>query len=148
MMTRIAISPVGAANVVRMMGQLAGSKKLPFSGIGVFDGDQPTANGCAKLPGAEAPGRVVFMGLKAQNWSRLHERFGIGAGDLHSYLDDTVLRPDHHRWPALVGNRVLKSAASVWETLATEWCRVCLADADRDALVGAIRGALPGHTHQ
>lgn len=143
LLARIRISPVGPDNVVRVMGQIADQGKLHHPGLGVLDGDQAESQGCVRLPGDDVPERVVFLGLKAKNWGALHERFGIGAGDLHNYLDDAVLSPDFHRWPALVGDRVLKSSTSVWEVMATEWCRVCLADADRDALAAAVRATLP-----
>jgi len=141
--SRIKISPVGPANVVAMMGKLAHDNKLPQPGLAVLDGDQPTSTGCVTLPGNDAPERVVFLGLKQHNWAMLHERFGIGAGSLHTYLDDALLNPHFHQWPSLVGDRILKSATSVWETMATEWCRVCLTDVDRDVIVEAIQATLP-----
>ncbi|WP_257311378.1 ATP-dependent nuclease [Geothrix fuzhouensis] len=143
LMSRIRISPVGPANVVAMMGKLAAAGKLPQPGLGVLDGDQAAADGCARLPGEDAPERVVFLELRDRNWGNLHDRFGIGAGDLHTYLEDAVLSPDFHRWPSLVGDRILKSATSVWETMATEWCRECLADDDRDMVVDAVKTILP-----
>ena len=143
LLSRIRISAVGPANVVRVMGQLAADGKLPQRGTAMLDGDQELAPGCTRLPGGEPPERVVFLGLRAANWGALHERFGVGAGDLHTYLEDAVLNPDFHRWPALVGDKILKSGTSVWETMATEWCRVCLQDADRDTVVNAIKGVLP-----
>lgn len=142
-LSRIKLAPVGPANVVRVMGQLAASDKLPHRGLAILDGDQEAAAGCERLPGGDAPERVVFLALRAKNWGQLHERFGIGAGDLHTYLEDAVLNPDFHRWPSLVGDRIIKSSASVWEVMATEWCRTCLADADRDSLVAAIQAKLP-----
>jgi hypothetical protein len=95
------------------------------------------------LPGNDAPERVVFLGLRDRNWGSLHDRFGIGAGDLHTYLEDAILNADFHRWPSLVGDRILKSATSVWETMATEWCRECLTDEARDSVVDAVKAALP-----
>lgn len=143
LMSRIKLSPVGPANVVSMMGRLASEGKLPHPGIAILDGDQVGAPGCVRLPGEDAPERVVFLGLRERNWSNLHERFGIGAGDLHTYLEDALLNPDFHRWPSLVGDRILKSATSVWEIMTTEWCRTCLTDASRDEIVEAIQSVLP-----
>jgi len=143
LISRVRISPVGPANVVRVMGQLASENKLPNRGMAILDGNQEASPGCSRLPGVDAPERVVFLGLRAKNWGRLHERFGIGAGDLHTYLEDALLNADFHRWPALVGDRILKSATSVWETMATEWCRECLPQADRDTLIGSIKAVLP-----
>ncbi|WP_304306710.1 ATP-dependent endonuclease [Pseudacidovorax intermedius] len=141
-LSRVRISPVGPANVVRVMGQLALAGKLPHPGLGIQDGDQGDAPGCIGLPGADAPERLVFLGLKAKNWGRLHERFGIGAGELHTYLDDAVLDADFHRWPTLIGNRIIKSSTSVWEIMAAEWCRECLDKADRDNLVSSVKTKL------
>jgi hypothetical protein len=142
--SRIRISSVGPANVVRMMGELALTGKLPYKALGVVDGDTEVARGCIALPGTHAPEKVVFGALKARGWARLDERFGIGAGDLHTYLDDALLDPDFHRWPALVGDRIIKSSVSVWETVATEWCRECLSTHDRDRIVNAISSLLTG----
>lgn len=143
LLSRLRISPVGPENVVRVMGQIASKGKLHHRGLGVLDGDQAPSEGCIVLPGGDVPERVVFWGLKAHNWGALHERFGIGAGDLHAYLEDALLNADFHRWPALVGDRVLKSSTSVWEVMATEWCRICLTQQDRDTLVDAVRATLP-----
>jgi hypothetical protein len=49
-----------------------------------------------------------------------------------------MLDPDFHKWTTAVGDRVIKSAISVWETLATEWCRSCLEDGERDRIVNEI----------
>jgi predicted ATPase len=142
-LSRIRISSVGPANVVRIMGELAANRKLPQPGLGVLDGDQAVSAGCILLPGGDAPERVVFQGLRAKAWARLHERFGIGAGDLHTYLDDAILDPNFHRWPTLVGDRIVKSTVSVWEILVTEWCKECLAEPDRDQFVASVEGLLP-----
>jgi hypothetical protein len=53
-----------------------------------------------------------------------------------------MLEPDHHQWTALVGNNVRMSATMVWDILATEWCKSCLASEARDAFVQAVLEAL------
>lgn len=141
-MSRIKISAVGPANVVAMMGKLGQDGKLPQPGLGILDGDQQLAPGCIVLPGNDTPEKVVFQGLRDVNWASLHERFGIGAGDLHTYLEDAMLNDEFHRWPTMVGDRILKSATSVWETMVTEWCRVCLDDEVRDNFVAEIKAKL------
>ena len=143
LISQVKVSPVGPANVVAMMGKLALEGKLPQRGLGILDGDQESKPGCVLLPGALAPEKVVFQGLRDQNWGALHERFGIGAGDLHAHLEDAMLNEDFHLWPTLVGDRILKSRTSVWETMATEWCRLCLDDQVRDDFVQAVRDTLP-----
>jgi hypothetical protein len=55
-----------------------------------------------------------------------------------------MLEPDHHRWNAKVGDQVLKSSTSVWEILASEWCKSCLNQDDRELLAQGIEAALNG----
>lgn len=85
---------------------------------------------------------MVYRELEAKNWPNLDARFGIGAGTLHSALEDAMLEPDHHRWNSHVGDRIRKSSHIVWDTLASEWCRNCLDPADLRKLVDAIQKVL------
>lgn len=142
LLPRIKISPVGPSNVVILMGSLAHAGKLPHKSLSVLDGDVPVSDGCVQLPGDVAPERVVFQGLREAGWPNLDARFGVGAGDLFGYLEDAMLTPDHHKWPSLVGDRVLKSSQSVWEVLATEWCRSCLQEPQRNNIFEAIQHLL------
>jgi len=142
LLARVRISPVGPANVVRMMGKLAVADRLEQKGLGVLDADMEEAGGCILLPGSDAPERVVFEGLRDHSWPNVSERFGIGAGDLLTYLEDAMLDGDHHKWPSLVGDRVIKSATSVWEIMATEWCRECLDDQERERITSKVREIL------
>lgn len=141
LLRRIEIDPVGPANVVGMLGTLGKAKKLPYNSLAITDGDHPYPD-CQKLPGDLAPERIVFNGLKALNWARLSDRFGIGAGTLFTVLDDALLEPDHHKWPTVVGDQVAKSSTSVWESLCTEWCKVCLDSKTREALASAVLAAI------
>jgi predicted ATPase len=136
---RLQIAVVGPANVVRLLGQLAHENKLPYKkALGILDGDKDSGSGCVVLPGTEAPERVVFTDLKELNYSELPQRFGVGAGDLFTFLDDAQLQPNHHDWNSSVGNRVLRSSASVWEILCNQWCKLgCRADA-RKAIMDVI----------
>jgi predicted ATPase len=140
---RIQLVTVGPSNVVKILGDLSSKGRLPSPGLGVLDGDEAPATGCIVLPGGRAPERVVFEGLKAKGWPDLPARFGTGAGDLLTWLEDAMLAPDHHGWTAAVGDRVIKSSASVWETMAGQWVKTCLEDADRKAIIEAIKAQLP-----
>jgi len=142
LLLRIRLSPVGPTNVVSLMGQLSVNNRLPHRSIAILDGDADPSPGCIQLPGDSAPEVVVFQGLRNAGWPNLDQRFGIGAGSLFQYLEDAILTPDHHKWTTQVGDRVVKSAGSVWETLTSEWCRSCLQVAERDSLVAAIEGLL------
>lgn len=137
LLRRISIGSVGPSNVVELLGKLGKERKLPYKSLAIVDGDHPS-HGCLALPGNYAPERVVYSQLKAKNWPNLPDRFGIGAGDLLAALEDAMLEPDNHRWNSSVGDKVLKSAHSVWEILSTEWCKSCLLESDRLALADAI----------
>ncbi|NTZ87115.1 DUF2813 domain-containing protein [Burkholderia metallica] len=134
---RITISAVGPSNVVSLIGQLGRNGRLPYRSVAVIDGDHDDPN-CVRLPGDLAPERIVFTQLRERNWPNLPERFGIGAGTLLTALEDAMLAPDHHDWTRLVGDRVHKSSASVWEILANEWSRTCLDAADCQRIADAI----------
>lgn len=141
LLQRISIYPVGAANVVKTMGRLAVDGKLPRKGLGMVDGDHRDEI-CSYLPGEVAPERFVYSQLRDSEWAGLPERFGVGAGTLFTVLEDVMREPNHHKWNALVGDRIRKSSQSVWETMVDEWCKVCLTDAERQRLVEDINVAL------
>jgi predicted ATPase len=143
LLSRLAIVPVGPSNVVQIMGNLAQKNKLPYKSIAVLDGDTAVSDGsCLSLPGTEAPERLIFKELKDLGWPDLPARFGIGAGTLLTYLDDAILEPNHHKWTSMVGDRVIKSGTSVWETLVNQWCKSCLKNDAREALFREIRNVL------
>lgn len=144
-LSHIKLTPVGSANVVAVMGNLASEGKLPQPGLGILDGDQDSKKGCINLPGKRAPEQVVFNGLREKNWGQLSNRFGIGAGSLHSYLEDAMLNEDFHIWPERVGDKILKSKTSVWETMTTEWCRTCLSEETREAFASSVKSILPNN---
>lgn len=139
LLQRVDIAAVGPANVVQMLGSLAIANKLPYKkAIAFVDGDTEVSSGCGKLPGSEAPERVVFADLKQKDYQDLSERFGIGAGDLFMFLDDAQTQPDHHDWTSFVGDKVLKSKLSVWELLCNQWCKLGCRIDERKAIVDRI----------
>ena len=139
---RIGISAVGASNVVTMLGKLSVDKKLPYKSIAFLDGDSMPSQGCTLLPGTEAPEKVVFKALKEKNWAQLSDRFGLGAGGLYADLDDVLLNPEHHQWTTLIGDKTRKSRHHVWETMTSEWSKLCLGKPEVDRVVNAIKAAL------
>ncbi|WP_081656598.1 ATP-dependent nuclease [Brevibacillus thermoruber] len=139
---RLSFIDVGPANVVRLLGALAINKKLPYKALGVLDGDCDESPGCIKLPGDSAPEIVVFKGLKEKNWGNLPERFGMGAGNLFTVLEEVMLEPDHHTWTRIVGDKLRTSSNSVWETMVKEWVQICLADDYKESICTVIKDML------
>jgi hypothetical protein len=138
LISHIKIVPVGDSSIVRTLNTLAREGKLPSKSIGISDGDEKV-DGCLSLPGDQSPERIVFEGLKDAEWPGLSERFGIESGRLLTYIEDAMLDPDPHNWPELVGNRVNKSKAMVWEILASQWCKFCLKPDERTYLLDNIK---------
>lgn len=137
LLPRIATQCVGPSNVVAMLGELGKNGRLPYKSVAIVDGDKPDKN-CLSLPGTLAPEKMVYSDLKAKNWANLDNRFGIGAGTLHTALEDAMLDPHHHSWNTRVGDQVRKSSTSVWEILANEWCKSCLDPKVRKALADSL----------
>lgn len=134
---------VGSCSVVGTLNDLAMCGKLPYKSISVVDGDKRNEyNNCVSLPGNLAPERMIFSDLKALNWNKLDERFGIGAGLLFQYLDNAMLLPDHHDWTIYVGDKVKKSKDAVWSILVEEWCKQCLDDSTASQFINTISNAL------
>lgn len=142
LLSRIDIRPVGPTNVVQMMGRLASEGRLPYSSLSVLDGDSNATTGTILMPGKLAPERQIFADLKALEWPNLSARFGVGAGSLFTALDDAMLEPDHHNWTTMVGDKILKSSASVWEILASEWAHSCLEKSEQVRVANAIQDKL------
>jgi len=130
LLSRSRVLPAGPASTVKVLGMLGMKESLPYRSASVLDGDESTPAGCGKLPGDVAPEVKVFQDLKAKNWAKLDEAFNVGAGELFGILDDAMREPDHHLWTTLVGNRVVRSKHSVWETMCDQWVRHCLAPAE------------------
>ena len=126
------------------MRHLGKAGKLPYRSLAIVDGDHVDPN-CFRLPGNVAPERLIYGDLKSKGWPNLAERFGIGAGTLLTVLEDAMLEPDHHKWNAKVGDQIVKSSVSVWEVLASEWCRSCLDSDQRKSLSDAVTDIVNAH---
>lgn len=140
---KINTKAVGSCDVVNTLNNLCKSNKLPYKGFGIIDGDkrQEYIN-CISLPGVLAPEKMVFLDLKKLGWNNLDNRFGIGAGTLFSYLDDTILLPDHHDWTSHLGDLIKKSKNFIWATIIDEWCSQCLSIEETEAFIHSIDNKL------
>lgn len=135
---KISMQIVGSFSVVKAINDFA--DKLPYNSLSIVDGDKRQESpSCLSLPGQLAPEKQVFLDMKKLEWNHLDERFGIGAGTLFKYLDDSILDPDHHNWSANVGDKIKKSKDYVWTIMVEEWCKQCLDVTEAQALIEAIK---------
>lgn len=138
LLDKIEIIPAGSSEVLKNIGNLCEKKKFPNKSWVILDGDMEDSKGCFKLPGQEAPERVVFEELKKKSWVSLKDKFGIGPGDLFAYLEEAIQEEDHHLWCSKVGDRIMKSRDSVWESLVQAWVINCMDDDIKQEFISNI----------
>lgn len=141
-LSRINVIAAGSESVLKSLAILIEGNNMPYKSLVILDGDMSSVNGTLKLPGTEAPEIKVFSDLKERNWPNISERFGIGAGNLFSYLESAMSIGDHHQWCSYVGDRILKSRESVWEILSEEWVELFLQQDYLDELIEVIESKL------
>ena len=140
---KLFVQPVGSYSIVKMLNKLSIEGKMPCPGFGIVDGDKSKeCSNCLSFPGEMAPEKMVFQEMQEKGWNRLDERMGIGAGSLFSYLDDTILQPDHHKWTTYLGDRIKKSKDVVWTIMVEEWCKQCLDLGAADDFINKIDAKL------
>ncbi|MGL4344030.1 MAG: ATP-dependent nuclease [Cellulosilyticaceae bacterium] len=140
LLLKIQIVPAGAASVLKSLGLLCKGNKLPNKSWVVLDGDMEDAMGCIKLPGELAPEIMVFSELRDKGWPSLSGRFGIGAGDLFSFLEEAIQEEDHHKWCSKLGDRILKSRDSVWEVMVEAWVENCCTQEAKENFIREVEG--------
>lgn len=139
---RIQILPAGAANVLKSIGPNLANDKLPFKGVCFVDADETGFSGCKVLPGDNAPEVDVFQGLKKLNWANLDTDFQHGSGELFAWLDECTLEPDHHRWTAIIGDKLRLSKEIVWNTMCKSWVKNVLEPSEQQRVVDQINSEI------
>ena len=135
----------GASSVGKALGEMVQAKRFPRPSLVFVDGDQPKLTGCIRLPGEDAPERVVFDALMKTGWGGLAQRTGRN----HSEVADACIRAmatdDHHEWVSQVANRLVLGSDVLWTLMCQEWA----SGVDRltfGPLVDAVQEALAyGH---
>ena len=144
MAQRCRITPYGAASVGQALGQMVVGGRFPKPTRVFLDGDQGNAPGCINLPGDDAPERIVFEGLKNNNWLKLADRIGR----LHSAVADecsrAMLMADEHEWVALAATKLVIGGDILWQAMCSEWTRECLPQAAALKITQPIEDALLG----
>lgn len=124
-MSRTAITPVGPANTVMMLGAIASAGKLPRPGVAVVDAEQPAGPTYVRLPGSEAPEREAFGAFEDKHWTAVAERLGREAGEVLDAKDRAVQIPNHHGWSREMAKQMggTMRPSKVWEAIADVWVR-------------------------
>lgn len=140
--SRCLIVPYGAASVGQSLGQMAQGKRFPRPTCVYLDGDQPDAPGCIKLPGGDAPERVVFEAMAAIGWKDVALRVGRS----HSSVVDACTRAStfdgHHEWVRLAADELTLGGQYLWQALCSVWAKECLTPAAALNVIDPLREAL------
>ena len=142
LINRCLIVPYGAASVGQSLGQMVQGDRFPRPTRVYLDGDQPEMPGCIKLPGDDAPERVVFEGLAGIEWKDVAVRVGRS----HSELSDACARAmtfdEHHDWVRLAADDVTLAGHNLWQVMCAVWAKECLTTTQANKVVDPVREAL------
>lgn len=138
LLRRVDIVTYGAASVGKSLGQMAQGGRFRRPSIVLIDGEQDDAPGCLRLPGEDAPERVVFEALNALGWPDVATRVNRS----HSQLVDAARRamtaPNHHDWINAAADEIVTGGHDLWRAMCAVFVANCLNDGDTQAIYTAI----------
>jgi len=136
--------PYGAASVGQALGIMVSQKRFPRPSCVFLDGDQAEAIGCTRLPGDDAPERVVFSELKAKNWGKVSERTGRPHPNVSDACSQAMLSENHKEWVIRAATSLVLGGDIVWQALCAEWANNCLNGEEAKKVIQPIDDALIG----
>jgi predicted ATPase len=132
----------GAASVGYALGIMANQGRFPRPTCVYIDGDQETRDGCTRLPGSDAPERVVFGELQKQNWADLSTRLNRTFSQVADACSSAMAYADHHEWLRLAGDKLLLGTNILWHAMCAAWVATCLDDLTADTMAAPVELAL------
>lgn len=139
---RCQVIPYGGAEVGKALGTMVADGRFKRPSCVFLDGDAGSARGCLALPGEDAPERVVFEALHAENWGSLHHRTGRAFADLANACDKAMNLADHHAWVRHAATQLVVSPETLWQAMCAEWAVKCLSSEEAEATTQPIEEAL------
>ena len=140
--SRICITPFGAASVGISLGIMVGQRRFLRPSVVFLDGDQTLTDGVSILPGGDAPERVVFESLAAQEWPCIAERLDRDSSIVIDSLSRAMTLNNHHEWLKSAANPLLVGSLHLWQVLCASWVRNCAAEGELDTVILSIKDAL------
>ncbi len=144
LLSRAKLIPYGAASVGMALGIMASQNRFPRPSLVFLDGDQAAAPGCIVLPGEDAPERVVYEGLRGQNWPGVAERVARGPAETIDALNNAMALENHHDWVKFSGDRLTLGGDILWQALASSWASNCATQEQLQTISQRVRDALDG----
>jgi len=142
LLTRIVVTPYGAASVGQALGQMVETNRFTRPTVVFLDGDQDPASGCHIIPGNDAPERVVFTALAGENWRDIAGRINRPHASLVDSCQTAMTIPDHHDWIASVANSLVVGGHDLWRAMCISYVQYCLSVEAKDMVVNEIRDSV------
>jgi hypothetical protein len=133
--------PYGAASVGRALGIMNSQKRFPRPSCVFLDGDQAEQVGCIKLPGEDAPERVVFEQLRVRNWPGIAARTGRAHADVSDACNRSMSLTNHRDWIPTAATALVMGGDILWQALCAEWASACLTEEEAKRIVQPIEDA-------
>ena len=118
---RVMFVPFGSASVGNSLGIMKSEQRFPKRTLVFLDGDQSDSEGCLRIPGEDAPERVVIGLLRDRQWSGIAERVGRGFSDTSDALNRSMSHVNHHEWPRRAADRLRIGSDHLWQALCAEY---------------------------
>jgi predicted ATPase len=120
---RCQIIPFGAANLGLALGMMVVANRFPRPTIVFLDSDNDAAPGCVLLPGNDAPERVVFASLRANQppWGDLWTRVGRDLASVADACERAMLLREHHDWVNFAANQLQIGGQTLWQAMCAEY---------------------------
>jgi len=139
---RCQVITYGAASVGYALGQMVAERRFSRPACVFIDGDQEARPGCIRLPGDEAPERVIFNALRQENWVNIHELISRGFADVADACSSAMNYNDHHEWLRLAGDKLLVSTKILWHVMCVAWVKKFYPREKAEPIIGPIEAAL------
>lgn len=145
--------PFGAASVGQALGSMAKDRRFPRPSVVFLDGDQMPSEGCAMLPGGDAPERAVFEGLIEKGLDGVAHRIGRSPSEVSESCAAALLVADHHEWVRFAADRLKVRGDVLWQSMCAEWSLECLTALEVNAVGEVILEMIvqyggSSHTHR
>ena len=123
---RCSMIPFGLASVGKTLGIMVAQNRFPRPSYVFLDGDQSPTEGCALLPGGDAPERVVFSDLQTYSWGKLRDRIGRPFAEVADVCTKAMALSNHHDWVNQAASNLTLPGETLWQAMCAEWATTIL----------------------
>jgi hypothetical protein len=142
LLTRISVTPYGAASVGQALGQMVEGDRFSRPTAVFLDGDQDPVPGCHLLCGDDAPEHVIFPALEEASWPGVAGRLNRSHADLVDASQHAMTLPNHHDWIRSVADNLVVGGSYLWRALCMSYVANCLDQLEKERLRNVVLDVL------